>query len=440
MRFYVQTRVIGLLTALFMSILPADAAASQLQQPGDETLLNALLTEALENNGSLNAKRLRAKASWEIPARVSSLPDPVFGVGYQPYPIYTARGAQRVQLQLEQDIPFPGKLGLQEKIAEYSAMMAEYDVGVAARLLIYQVKASYYELYRLQQQSLLIEAFRSQLSDLVASSTARYKVGHGSQQDILKAQLERNQLDEYDEDLIRQTSTETEVLARLLNRRDGAGLLSKTYSVDRAATTIFEAGIDSSAKQNRPELLSRKTAIQQSEKQVELAEKMLWPDFTIGVHYFDIASSDLTPTMTGANALGVQLKLSIPLWRDGLKAGVTESQLLHQEKEALLRDVEIEISTQINAAWGQLKSEQRTLQIYENTLIPQAETTLQASLNAYASDQADFLDLLDAERTIFGMRMAHIETVARMHQYVAALTWALGDKQSGYNSPHALDQ
>lgn len=416
--------------------IPAYGAILQVQDSSGVLQLNNLISEALDHNESLNAARLHAKAKRAVPPQVSTLPDPVIGVSYQPFPIYTARGFQRFQIRLEQEIPFPGKLELRKSIAEYSAVMAEYDVGIADRLLVYQVKVSYYELYRIQEQFDVIKEFRIQLSDLVTSTTARYKVGEGNQQDILKAQLERNKLDELELELMQRQLSESESLARLLNRGDGAELVAGAFSIEKQAEDSTNADSRSLKLEQRPELLAQKTALLRSEADIRLAEKMFLPDFTVGVNYYDIGASDLTPTMTGRNALGIQLKVKLPLWRSGLTARLTESRVRLQENDALLRDLQIEISTQVNRAAGQFELEKGTLQLYEKTLIPQAQMSLQASLSAYATGQADFMNLLDAERVLFSLRMSFLDSVSRTLRFSAALDWALGNPiPSGGNAP-----
>jgi len=59
-------------------------------------------------------------------------------------------------------------------------------------------------------------------------------------------------------------------------------------------------------------------------------------------------------------------------------------------------------------------------------LILQAEIMLEATLSAYNTGRTGFIDLLDAERTLFGLRLDAVETAAAYWQTVAALERALG--------------
>lgn len=397
--------------------------------------LEDLLREALRNNPVLRADLLSAEALRTRRRQVTALPDPFASISYQPFPVFTARGFQRSQWRIEQDVPFPGKRGLRGEIADYAAAAAGYGADAFARDLVLEVSQAYYELYRTQEQQRLIEAFREQLSDFVASATARYEVGEGTQQDILKAQLERNTLDRLGLDLAQRKRSAAETLAHLLNRPDAAALLDKTVHVERPEALLPEAEAKSQALAQRPEVHVLETAAKQAQSQIALARKAFLPDFTFGLTYFDIGASDLTPTMTGRDALAVQVMVKIPLWQGKLRSNLEEARLRQRETEARLQDLQTEIRAQTSDLVSQLDIEQRTLILYEETLIPQAETTLEASLSAYTTGETDFLNLLDAERMLFNLRMGYQDSLARYLKMTAALERTIGtappDPQNG---------
>ena len=73
-----------------------------------------------------------------------------------------------------------------------------------------------------------------------------------------------------------------------------------------------------------------------------------------------------------------------------------------------------------------MSSEKRQLALFRETLIPQAETSFESTLSAYNTGTASFLELLDAERTLFTLRLDEAATSARYLQTLAALERALG--------------
>lgn len=425
------TRLIPFIAAMAAILMCVVCQPAYAQDPAayDTTTalsLEDLLREALRNNPVLRADRLSAEALRARRHQVTALPDPFASVSYQPFPVFTARGFQRSQWRIEQDVPFPGKRGLRGEIADYAADAARYGADAFARDLVLGVSQAYYELYRTQEQQRLIEAFREQLSGFVTSATARYEVGEGTQQDILKAQLERNTLDRLELNLAQRKRSAAQTLAHLLSRPDATALLDKTVHVERPEALLPEADARSLALAQRPQVHALESGVQQAQSQIALARKAFLPDFTFGLTYFDIGESDLTPTMTGRDALAVQVMVKIPLWQGKLRSNLEEARLRRRENEARLQDLQTEIQAQTSDLISQLGIEQRTLILYEETLIPQAETTLEASLSAYTTGETDFINLLDSERMLFNLRMGYQDSLARYLKMTAALERALG--------------
>ncbi len=419
--------VVALATIISSALCPSALAQADSARDTTQVLRGEdLVREALANNALLHANRLNTEALRTRREQATALPDPFATVSYQPFPVFTARGFQRSQWRIEQDIPFPGKLGLKGEIADHVADVSGYEADAFAQDLVFEVNQAFYELYRIQEQQRLIQSFKEQLSDFVASATARYEVGEGTQQDVLKAQLERNTLDRLRLDLAQRKRSAAETLAHLLNRLDATALLAETVRLERPEGLFPEAQAQARALTKRPEARALQTAIQQAETRIALAKKQFLPDFTVGMTYFDIGASDLTPTMTGRDALAVQVRVKIPLWRGKLRSNLVEAQLRRRETQARYQHLQTEIRAQISDLASRLDIEQRTLTLYEETLLPQAETTLEASLSAYTTDQTDFLNLLDAERMLFNLRMGFQDSLARYLTMTAALERALG--------------
>lgn len=429
-----QSATVRMFISMIILSCSAILASAQSRVPDRHFTLDQFISEALENNQSLKASVFKAQADEELPEQAATLADPRIMFGYQPIPLLTARGVQRFQFQFEQDIPYPGKLDLKRKIQEYTAIMANHEIDKAERLLIYQVKVAYFELYSTQEQLLIFQDFRDRLSDLVASASSLYKLGNGAQQDVLKAQLERNRLDEQEIRLKQHLLNQSESMARLLGRSSGSEMLTGRFFIStRDQIEALSSPANQTERRYRPEILIQEAALSRSEQEVNLAEKMYRPDFTAGLVYYELGESKYSPMMTGRDAIGLQLKLKLPIWRNGLKARKNEAQLRMNQNSALLQDLRIAISTQIQAAHYQLEQEVEMIQLYEKTLIPQAELALKSSLSAYSAGQSDFMGPLDSERVLFELRMSLIQSRSRALQDWAALDWAQGDPTATEN-------
>lgn len=423
MKFLQPVQALGLSTLVALTLFFTSAHA----QPADTAAvlrLEDLLQEAQANNPSLQANRLKAEAQATKSAQVSALPDPSVNVSYQPRPILTARGYQRSQWRLEQTIPFPGKRRLRGKVASLGADIAASNADAVGEDLILQVKQAYYELYRVQEQQQVLATFQEELRSFEQAALRRYEVGNGTQQAVLKAQLERSRLEVRQQQLAEDRRSALETLARLLDRPNSNGLTG-TLRVEKPQLPTNNQLVEH-ALQQRPEAEALRQAATRSKQKIALARREFLPDLSVGLTYMDLGAGGPSPTMTGRDAVTLSAGIKIPLWRGKLNAQLEEARLQKQQVGARYQAFETDLRAQIHDLQNRLHKQQEQLTLLEKTLVPQAETTLEATLSAYTTDQADFLDLLDAERTLFSLQMDYETTYARYLKTAAALTRTLG--------------
>ena len=390
--------------------------------PPDTTLrLSSLLQEASRANPSLRAARLRAAARRTEPAQASALPDPVVGSTVFAYPIITARGAQRTQWRAEQSIPFPGLRSLRGDVADLRAEGAEADADALAQTLALQIRRAYYTLYRVQEEQRTIRRFQSDLRQFEEAALTQYEVGEEGQPAVLKAQIERQRLDIRLQTLAAERASALQQLARLTGEPSLADDSVTVAPPSPPSTPPAETPLD-----RRPEATALRTDIERAETEIAVARKESWPDFTIGVQYVDIARRDLTPTMTGRDALALSIGIRVPLWRGKQKANVREAELERRRARAELDAFELEVRTRIADLQATIQRQNNQLNLLDNRLLPKAETALATTLSAYRTGSTGFLDLLDAQRTLFELQLQRIAVYTRLLQTTAELERAAG--------------
>ncbi len=180
------------------------------------------------------------------------------------------------------------------------------------------------------------------------------------------------------------------------------------------------------ALQQRPEAKALNAAHKRTEAQIALAGKEFFPDFGFSITYFDVGTASIPATATGRDALAIGVSVKIPFWRGRLRAQLAEARTRKAQVGARIEGLDATFKTQINDLISQLTQESEQLTLFREALIPQAETTLQATVSSYTTGRTDFLDLLDAERMLFSLQAGYEDTFARYMKAVAALERTLG--------------
>lgn len=384
--------------------------------------LDSLLAEVRTQNPSLQAIRLGADALTSRREQVASLPDPSIVVGYRPFGLDAVTDLVPT-LRMQQAIPFPGKLALAGRAADYRAEAAKLQADAFAEDLALQVKLAYYDLYLVQQHDRHVQHFQNTLADFEQAAAVKYEVGQGAQQAILKAQLERNARARERLMLTEKRRTLIEALARLTDRPE---LVMTAGEVVVAApdVSIDTARAFTLALAERPEVASLQAELRGADTEVALAKKDFLPDFQVEAGFMDMGG------MNGLSALGNRFiiggGITIPLQTGRRRAAVEEARLRRAQVEARYAALQTEIETRVNELNNRLREEAKALALYENTLIPQAQTTLEATLSAYTTGQADFLDLLDSERMLFDLHVEKERTLVSYLKGAAELERAIG--------------
>ncbi len=390
--------------------------------------LDVLLREARSNNPTLQAAYSEAQAAATRPRQVSALPDPSVSVGYRPFAVNGVEGIVPPQVMAQQMIPYPGKLALAGRAAGYGALMAEREADAMSLDLALQIREAYYELFRIQEQDRLIQSFQDQLGHFEEAAAVKYEVGQGMQQAILKAQLERTRLARKRLELKAARRDRAERLARLTNRPSLVSEPEKLVLI-RPEPAALEADL-----LRRPEIDALQAGIRMAETETELARKAFRPDFMVGAGFMDMMGMNgaAEPLQNLGSRFGIEVGVVIPLQRGKRTAALEEARYRRMVYEERLEALRTEIETEINALRSRLEQDDRALALFRTTLIPQAETTLEATLSAYTTGKTDFLDLLDAQRMLFELEMDVEETYADYMKTSAALERTLGTEPSGF--------
>ena len=417
--------LLGVITSPAVAQLPDTTGATPERSSDTTTVLHLdrLLEAARTQNPSVLAKREAASAASARVPQVSAWPDPVVGVAVQPYPILTARGAQRTQVRVEQRLPVPGTRSMREESAALQADAAGRVADATADEVALRVRQAFYDLYRAQEEARLVERFRERLRDFEEVATTRYEVGEGSQPSILKAQIERSRLAVRLEQIREEEASARQTLARLMGQAigDAPAELRRGTAASPDPAPLDTARVLDELGERKPEIRARQRELARAGVQVDLARRSTWPSVTVSATYFDVADRPAPPTADGRDALAIGVGVKIPLDRSRLRGEVDEAEARRRQAQVQLTDARLQARSQAQDLLDRLRSQDRQLDLIRETLIPQAQTTVESTLSAYSAGRTDFLDLLDAERTLFQLQLDRIRTETRRLNTRAAL-------------------
>lgn len=413
----------------------AESIVDSLRDPD----LRQLVAEVLARNPQLAALAARARAADQRAPQVRSLPDPMASLTYFLATPETRVGPQQAAASVSQRLPWFGTLRLRERAALLDAAAAHAAVEAKRLALVTVTRKLSYELAFLDEQARVVGEDRTTLQHYDELAQARYASGVGLAQAVVKIQAEITRAEARLLDIDERRAA---VVAELNVLRDRPGLEPVSVSGIPAAaplTASFE-GLSAQARARRPELLGASLEVESSSVRVELAKKGSAPDVTVGLTYTlvgpreDAAGRLNPPEGNGDDILGLSGGVNLPVWRDRVRAGVEEAVQSRLAAEERHRAVAAEIDGRLGDLSARLPLLYDQLRLYDDVLSAQAEQSLLSAEAAYATGTVSALDLLDAERVLFDVRIAaervradHAIAVAQIEGEVGAPLGAVSE-------------
>jgi outer membrane protein TolC len=410
-----------LLLPLVVFQLAAAAVASEAP-----LVLTEAVKQALDRNPDIQRLQHRLRAVEAKAKQAPYLDDPqiAFQLGGVPLSNPTSLNqADANSIGIRQMFPFFGKLGLKEKIAQREANIAEQELHAKQREIISMVKMAYADLFMADRS---IEILREQLEILrivIGATEARYRVGRVTQQDVFKAQLEQseilNQLIVAEEEI----NVATVKLNAAMYRppRTPIQIPGDLAPGDNMLTI---SGLDDLALASRPELRGAEQEIERAEVMYELADRnRKYPDFMLGWDYMRM------PTEMKKDRYAAMVNITIPFspWTAGKRAYEVEESLAEiraaKSNREAIRNMTVK---EVAGSEAKVRAAKRSLQLFREGLLSQAELSFRSALAAYQSGRVEFVNLLEAQRALREARMGYYKATVSFMQNLADLERTVG--------------
>lgn len=392
----------------------------------DEIDLESVIKEAISNNPELLAAGLRWEASKKRIKSAKSLDDPMLEVGKMNAPNPFNIGKEAVKempimspqtISISQEIPFPGKLKLREKVASETAEMEKKVMEDKAQDIISEVKLTYYDLYLLHKSIEINEENKDLLQDFTEIATSMYSVGKVSQRDVLASMVELSKIINEITVLQQEKKSSEARLNNLLNRHPDTHL-GKPKDFQKHSMLFKLDELEEKALKNRPVLLGSEHAVKKNESNLELTKKGYFSDFTAMIEYGRIDNaSDTWSSSLSINIpwLWSKRKYEVKEAKDELKAAIADKDTVNNQTLFELRDI---ISMLISA--------ESTVNLFQTSVIPQAQQSLDAARIGYETGNIDFLTLIDSQRTLLDAKLQYYKAITQYEQNLARLEKTVG--------------
>jgi cobalt-zinc-cadmium efflux system outer membrane protein len=169
---------------------------------------------------------------------------------------------------------------------------------------------------------------------------------------------------------------------------------------------------------NSPELARWSTEIARRQAGVDAERAKAVPDVTVtaGVTRFNQFDD---------HAYMIGISIPLPLF-DRNRGGVLEASRRLDKATDELRAVQSRVLTELTQAYQRLAAIEQELRTLRTVLLPGSQSAFEAATKGYQLGKFGFLDVLDAQRTLFQTRTQHLRALADYQRGVSAIERLVG--------------
>ena len=392
-------------------------------------VLEDCLAYAALHNPGLEAAFDRWRAALERVPQVGALPDPQFSYTYFITEVETRVGPQRQRFMLSQMFPWFGKLELRTDAAVAAAKAARQEYEQEKLKLFNRVKQVFYQYYYLGRATELTRENLMLLGSLEAIARTKYQSGTLDQTAVIRFQMDIGKL----EDRLRSLEEMRRPMVAKFNaalNHPLDGELAWPGELGQLAVNLDEQAVMAELRENNPKLARMQAQIEKARYEVDLAGKDFYPDIGLGVMFIDTREAVMPVNDSGRDPLAVTASVNLPLNRGKYTAGENEAKLRHRSALKQRADLENELLADLQLAVFEYQDAQRRVDLYQNILIPKAKQSLSVTQQAFAAGRAQYLDMIDAVRTVLEFELAYEKARSERGGKLAEIEMLVGkDKQ-----------
>lgn len=409
------------LTSLFCLLLCVSSHAasgmeegSLLSGPAPLITLEKALALAMRANPELSVALREREAVGGMQLQAGLRPNPTVTTYMQD----ARRDTRQTTLQLNQEIELGNKRAARLAAADAFYNKASADIDTKRAEVHANVVSAFYEVLAAQERLSLAKS-SLEIANLASDASAkRVKAGKSAPVEETKSR-------------IAESTAKIEVaqaLSQLNSSRQRLSALwgNATPLFERAegqVTSIAEIGaLDTLLAKlaDAPALMAAQLEISARESFVKVEQSKAVPNITVSAGVLN------NQELGGLNQALLGLTVPIPVF-DKNQGNVREAVSRQLKAEDELAALKSQLSARLVSQYERLKAASAAASALSNEILPGAQNAFEAASKGFAAGKFNFLDVLDAQRTLFQAKTQYIQTLLDAHQAVAEIERIVGD-------------
>ena len=391
-------------------------AAHVLAQP----LTLAEVEERAARDPGIERFRHEARALEEDAVAAEALPDPQLTTELMQFPLdrpgFQEDEMTQVQVGLRQTFPRGNSRHYLSQQEQARAGIKEALAGNREREIIRDARNDYLQLLLEHQRLAVLQNSRDLFQNLVAMTERSSASGMVSRQDVMRAELELERL-------------EDRILAAT-QRRDRARASLARWIGEAAYRPLPDGGFPELPDwkdrdlTDHPRLAASRARIRASKQGVSLAGEAYKPEWSVQVGY----GLRTNTAVANRHRLGAMVSVDLPLFTGNRQDRRLSARQAEHEAAVRGRDeTRLALEREVNAAMVDLQQLRERDVRYRDRLLEVANANAEAAERAYSAGTTDFTALMESRLLALETRLEALRLTTERMQARAQLLYLLGE-------------
>ena len=377
----------------------------------EELTLRQAVELAVANNPTIAAGQLSAQAAKQTAIGAKSLTNPEILVA----PSVVGDAGSDSAVLFSQPLEINGSRKIRGNIASHQAKASGFDADITTRDIVLRVSQTYWDTARAQELVKLNQDNVQYLDTVKAAVQKQYDVGAVPGAQLLKMDVELARANQE----LAQAQLELSVSKSELNSLMG-WCAASDFVLSEPMTfqdvTFDRSAMLNAAKTNRPEISSANSLLSAARSQIKAAHVQRIPDIALQAR-----RETFDPDSDG----GVAIAVTLPLIDWGsTKAEKRSAAASAQSQEKQLEAVCNKVSLDVEQAVARVNTASQIVRDYESGILTKSEDLATMARKGYEKGANNYLELLEAQRTLRSTRSAYYSALAEHAKAIVQLEWA----------------
>lgn len=266
---------------------------------------------------------------------------------------------------------------------------------------IYKVKNISYRYYLIEKKIKFVEKIINLLEEIEKINMSKLKVAKASEKDILKIQIEKEQMKNMLLDMIDSKNYILREFASVLGIPPEEKIPEPPGNLKFTEGTFSETEVWKIVKDKNPKLSILEKGIKQAEIFIKIAYREYYPEMETGIMRNFFSSMIITKPF---------IALSLP-WREKVQYQIRSTESTLKVEKAEYSSELLDLATVLSEALFRWRQANREKNLYEKILLPKEESVFYLTKSNYITGLSDIDEFLISEKNYYEFNINYLSAV-----------------------------